>query len=200
VAKKAGEALWEALQRRLRGKPAAEEVMEGFRGNPQDKRIQAALEWQLEEALKANRDFLDELYWLLEEVKKKPLARSIRPRSRAAVLSPRGRGRWQLGSGVWPSVEMLRGTSSSPGSAVRSISRPQFSNRISRRASAFSRRRRRRRCSPTHSANSRDSGPKGSHTAIYGGLWPFSLLILSLNSKLKLRPMSACAILWADRN
>ncbi len=69
VAKKAGEALWNTIERRLRGTPA-EKTLEGLRANPQDKRIQGALEWQLEEVLKADREFLAELAHLLEEVQR----------------------------------------------------------------------------------------------------------------------------------
>lgn len=70
LAKKAGEALWNTLEHRLRGNPAAEKALEGLRENPQDKRIQAALEWQLGETLKADREFLTELAHLLEEAQK----------------------------------------------------------------------------------------------------------------------------------
>lgn len=69
MAKKAGEALWNALERRLRGTPA-EKALEGLRENPQDKRIQGALEWQLEEVLRADREFLAALAHLLEEAQK----------------------------------------------------------------------------------------------------------------------------------
>lgn len=69
LAKKAGETLWNALERRLRGTPA-EKTLDGLRENPQDKRIQGALEWQLEEVLKADREFLAALAHLLEEAQK----------------------------------------------------------------------------------------------------------------------------------
>ena len=43
VAKKAGEALVAALERRFKGKPAAEEAMNDMKATPQDEDVQAAL-------------------------------------------------------------------------------------------------------------------------------------------------------------
>nr|BAL56621.1 hypothetical conserved protein [uncultured prokaryote] len=70
LAKKAVEALWDAVERRLRGNPASEKALESLRKNPQDQRIQGTLEWQLEEVLRADPDFLAELARLLEDAQK----------------------------------------------------------------------------------------------------------------------------------
>jgi len=66
AAKKAGEALMAALERRFKGKPAAEEALQDVKAAPQDTDAQAALRLQLEKSLAADADFLAELTRLLE--------------------------------------------------------------------------------------------------------------------------------------
>ncbi len=70
VAKKAGEALWEAVKQRLQGKPAAEEALRDLETAPQDEDAQAALRLQVKKALAADPGFLSELARLLEEAEK----------------------------------------------------------------------------------------------------------------------------------
>jgi hypothetical protein len=67
VAKKIGEALVAALERRFKGKPAAEEAMNDMKATPQDPDVQAALRHQLKKALAADPEFLAELARLLGE-------------------------------------------------------------------------------------------------------------------------------------
>ena len=67
AAKKIGEALVAALERRFKGKPAAEEAMSDMKATPQDLDIQAALRHQLKKALAADPEFLAELARLLGE-------------------------------------------------------------------------------------------------------------------------------------
>jgi hypothetical protein len=68
AAKKIGEALMAALERRFKGKPAAEEAMNDMKATPQDPDAQAALRHQLKKALMADPEFLAELVGLLGEV------------------------------------------------------------------------------------------------------------------------------------
>jgi hypothetical protein len=67
AAKKVGEALVGAIERRFQGKPAAEETLEDMRSEPEDDDIQAALRVQLKKAMKADETFAAELEGLLEQ-------------------------------------------------------------------------------------------------------------------------------------
>lgn len=67
MAKKVGEALWGALERRFKGQPAAEEAMERMKAAPQDPDSQEALRLQLDWALRADLEFIAELAQLLGE-------------------------------------------------------------------------------------------------------------------------------------
>ena len=67
AAKKAGEALMAALERRFKEKPAAQEALDDVKQNPQNEDFQAALRVQLQKALKANETFQAELAELLEQ-------------------------------------------------------------------------------------------------------------------------------------
>ena len=69
AAKKGGEALMAALERRFKGKPAAQEALNDVKNNPQDEDLQAALRVQLKKSLAADADFLAELAKLLEEAR-----------------------------------------------------------------------------------------------------------------------------------
>lgn len=66
AAKKAGETLVAALERRFKGQPAAGEALQDVKAAPQDGDAQAALRLQLKKALAADPDFLSELARLLE--------------------------------------------------------------------------------------------------------------------------------------
>ena len=69
AAKKAGEALIGAIQRRFQDKPAAREALDDMRNDPQDEDVQAALRVQLKKAMKADEAFAADLAGLLEEAK-----------------------------------------------------------------------------------------------------------------------------------
>jgi hypothetical protein len=67
AAKKVGEKLVAAIERRFKGKPAAEEALTDVKNNPQDEDFQAALRVQLKKAMKDDNEFAAELSELLEE-------------------------------------------------------------------------------------------------------------------------------------
>jgi hypothetical protein len=69
AAKKVGEKLVAAIERRFKGKPAAEEALEDVKNDPQDEDIQAALRVQLKKAMKKDETFAAELAELLDEAK-----------------------------------------------------------------------------------------------------------------------------------
>jgi hypothetical protein len=67
AAKKAGEALVAAIERRFKDQPAAQEALEDMKYDPQDDDIQAALRVQLKKAMQADEAFAAELAGLVEE-------------------------------------------------------------------------------------------------------------------------------------
>jgi len=69
AAKKAGEALVAAIERRFEDKPAARESLDDMKNDPQDDDFQAALRVQLKKTMKADEEFAVELAELLEEAK-----------------------------------------------------------------------------------------------------------------------------------
>jgi hypothetical protein len=69
AAKKVGQALVGAIERRFQGKPAAQEALDDLKSEPQDDDVQAALRVQLKKAMKADEAFASELEGLLEEAK-----------------------------------------------------------------------------------------------------------------------------------
>ena len=69
AAKKGGEALVAALERRFKEKPAAQEALEDVKKDPQDEDLQAALRVQLKKLLAADEAFRAELTQLLEQLK-----------------------------------------------------------------------------------------------------------------------------------
>jgi hypothetical protein len=69
TAKKGGEALVAALERRFKEKPAAQEALEDVKKDPQDEDLQAALRVQLKKLLAADEAFRAELTQLLEQIK-----------------------------------------------------------------------------------------------------------------------------------
>jgi len=69
AAKKGGEALMAALERRFKDKPVPETALKDLKTDPQDPDNQAALRKELKKSLAADADFLAELAKLLEEAK-----------------------------------------------------------------------------------------------------------------------------------
>ena len=69
AAKKVGEKLVAAIERRFKGKSAAEEALIDVKNNPQDEDFQAALRVQLKKAMKKDEAFAAELAELLDEAK-----------------------------------------------------------------------------------------------------------------------------------
>lgn len=67
VAKKAGESLWAALERRFKDKPVPETALKDLKADPQDPDNQAALRKELKKALTADADFLAAVGKLLEQ-------------------------------------------------------------------------------------------------------------------------------------
>ncbi len=66
AARKAGEALFEALKRRFSGRTIAEAALEEFEADPADEENRQTLEAQIRKALKQDADFLAELTELLK--------------------------------------------------------------------------------------------------------------------------------------
>ncbi len=69
AAKKVGEKLVAAIERRFKGKHAAEEALTDVKNNPQDEDFQAALRVQLKKMMKKDETFAAELAELLDEAK-----------------------------------------------------------------------------------------------------------------------------------
>jgi hypothetical protein len=67
AAKKVGEKLVAAIERRFKGKSAAEEALEDVKNDPQDEDFQAVLRVQLKKAMKKDETFAAELATLLKE-------------------------------------------------------------------------------------------------------------------------------------
>ncbi len=65
AAKKAGEALWAALERRFKGNPAAEEALVDVKAKPQDEDNQAVLRKEIRKLAEADAAFQAELEKLL---------------------------------------------------------------------------------------------------------------------------------------
>jgi hypothetical protein len=99
VAKKGGEALWAALQRRFKGKPAAEEALRDVKAAPQHADAQAALRLQLRKALSADPEFLAELAQLLEEAHAGAPAASYQAEVRGSGAVAQGAGAVAAGAG-----------------------------------------------------------------------------------------------------
>jgi len=69
VARKAGEALVGALERRFKGQPVPQTALEDLKTDPEDADNQAALRKELRKALAADDEFLAELARLLEQAR-----------------------------------------------------------------------------------------------------------------------------------
>jgi hypothetical protein len=67
AAKKVGEKLVAAIERRFKGKSSAQEALEDMKSDPQDEDFQAVLRVQLKKAMKKDETFAAELAELLEE-------------------------------------------------------------------------------------------------------------------------------------
>jgi hypothetical protein len=89
VAKKAGETLWSALQKRFKGKPVPETALKDLKDDPKDLDNQAALRKELRKELKADADFLAQIAKLLEDAV-------------APVPPPWGQGRSRPAPAAWP--------------------------------------------------------------------------------------------------
>ena len=99
AAKKAGEALMAALERRFKGQPAAKEAVADMKATPQDPDAQATLRHQLKKALAADPEFLAELARLLEEAKVEAPAAGFRAEVRGSGAVAQGTGAVAAGEG-----------------------------------------------------------------------------------------------------
>jgi len=72
AAKKGGEALVAALERRFKDKPAAQEALDDLKKAPQDEDLRAVLRVQLKKTLAADEAFRAELTQLLEQLETVP--------------------------------------------------------------------------------------------------------------------------------
>ena len=77
AAKKGGEALVSTLERRFKGKPAAEEALQDVKAAPQDADAQAALRLQLKKALAADAGFMAAVVRLLEQAEAEAAGQQI---------------------------------------------------------------------------------------------------------------------------
>ncbi len=110
AAKKGGEALIAALERRFKDKPAAQEALDDVKNDPQDEDLQTVLRVQLKKALAADAGFLAELARLLEQA-----------RAEAEASAPASSATYQAtvaGSGVAAQGEGAVGVRSVGGSVV----------------------------------------------------------------------------------
>jgi hypothetical protein len=99
AAEKAGGALVAALERRFKGRPAAEEAVKDLRTAPQDADAQAALRLQLRKALAADPEFLAELAALLEGAQAQAPAAGHRAALRGSGAIAQGPGAVAAGAG-----------------------------------------------------------------------------------------------------
>jgi hypothetical protein len=99
VAKKVGEALVAALERRFKGQPAAEEAVHDLKATPQDADVQAALRHQLKKALAADPEFLAELARLLAELEPEAPAAGYHAEVRGSGAIAQGTGAAAAGAG-----------------------------------------------------------------------------------------------------
>ena len=99
AAKKVGEALVAALERRFKGQAAAEEAMSDLKATPQDVDVQATLRHQLKKALAADPEFLAELARLLEETEAGAPAAGHHAELRGSGAIAQGEGAAAAGAG-----------------------------------------------------------------------------------------------------
>jgi len=99
AAKKAGEALMAALERRFKGQAAAEEAMSDLKASPQDVDVQATLRHQLKKALAADHEFLVELARLMEEAEAVAPAAGYQAEVHGSGAIAQGDGAAAAGSG-----------------------------------------------------------------------------------------------------
>jgi hypothetical protein len=93
VAKKAGEALWSAMQKRFAGKPVPETALKDLKDDPEDPDNQAALRKELRKELKADAKFLAQIAKLLEDAKAEAQAAGVQ-------VTVRGSGAAAVGNGA----------------------------------------------------------------------------------------------------
>ena len=74
AAKKAGESLWAALERRFKDKPVPETALKDLQADPKDPDNQAALRKELKKALTADADFMAAVTRLLEQAQSEAAA------------------------------------------------------------------------------------------------------------------------------
>lgn len=136
TAKKVGEALVGAIERRFKGKPAAEEALDDLKIEPEDDDIQAALRVQLKKAMKDDEAFGPELKGLLEKAKAKAPATSQAAVYGSGAIAQGEYAPSRHESAVWRSVGMPRVPSSretaircSPSAPTDSAHRPNTSLR-----------------------------------------------------------------------
>jgi hypothetical protein len=99
AAKKAGEALIGALEKRFKDKPAAQEALNDVKSNPQDEDLQAALRVQLKKALAADDTFLAEVAKLLEEAQAEAPQATYHAKVRGSGAIAQGPGAVAAGAG-----------------------------------------------------------------------------------------------------
>jgi hypothetical protein len=99
AAKKGGEALMTALERRFKDKPVPETALEDLKADPQDPDNQAALRKELKKSLAADADFLAELAKLLEEAQVEAPPATYRAELRGSGAIAQGAGAVGAGAG-----------------------------------------------------------------------------------------------------
>ena len=99
VAKKAGEALWAALEHRFKGQPVPRTALEDLKSGPQDPDNQAALRKELGKALAADPQFLAQVARLLEQAETETPAVGYRAESRGSGAVVQGPGTVAAGTG-----------------------------------------------------------------------------------------------------
>jgi hypothetical protein len=92
AAKKGGEVLMAALERRFKDKPVPETALKDMQTDPQDPDNQASLRKELKKVLAADADFLAELAGLLEDAKAEAPAATYHAELRGSGAIAQGPG------------------------------------------------------------------------------------------------------------
>ena len=99
MAKKAGEALVAALERRFKDRPAAQEALGDVKQEPRNEDFQAVLRVQLQKALAADGEFLAEVARLLKEAQAEAPDAGYRAELRGSGAIAQGPGAVAAGAG-----------------------------------------------------------------------------------------------------
>jgi hypothetical protein len=92
VVKKAGEALWAALERRFKGKPASEKALADLKSEPTNPDNQVALRKELGKELAVDAEFLAQMAKLLEEAQAERATTSYEAAQQGAGAIAQGPG------------------------------------------------------------------------------------------------------------